>query len=355
MGGMAMMTQNTFRAHKMSPRRAERITEIKTFNDALKAAREVFSASLTNKQASDLAALLRSSGKLGFGVVRSYFPQVVKLGSERQHLIARLLGEFYEDGHDFLPLMPMLLSFVNCNSRPIRNCIVHIICQLREDSTLAENTALGCLRNPDSEIRYLGAKIIESIFPFCGGGLKQRVKDMLPDLAEDMAVSDMLNAVISRESAPAKQRDAATLRPHNFTGKSILVAEDDEQIRRLMHKVLGNTGARVHEACDGDEAIRIVDDCNSQGRRFDLAILDLRMPGQNGIHVLEHLRKYYDHKQTPAIILTAVKDKNLAMTAMQKYNIHSYLIKPVPLNDLYLRISQAMDSPAEAAIPGDAR
>jgi DNA-binding response OmpR family regulator len=69
------------------------------------------------------------------------------------------------------------------------------------------------------------------------------------------------------------------------SAKTILICEDDQNLRQLVRAVLGD-GYRFLEAHDGDEALEV-----ALRTRPDLIILDLMMPGRSGLDVLDQLRE----------------------------------------------------------------
>lgn len=77
----------------------------------------------------------------------------------------------------------------------------------------------------------------------------------------------------------------------------ILVADDEAQIRDLLHLYLEKDGYEVIEAADGMEALRLI-----QREEIDLLILDIMMPGMDGYRVLRHIR---ENSNIPVIILSA--------------------------------------------------
>ncbi|MCG3199724.1 MAG: Sensor histidine kinase RcsC [bacterium] len=72
-------------------------------------------------------------------------------------------------------------------------------------------------------------------------------------------------------------------------GGTVLLAEDDADVRDLMVRILEHEGYRVLVACDGQEAIELA---RAQSASIDLALLDMIMPRMGGKRVLEHLRRY---------------------------------------------------------------
>ena len=84
-------------------------------------------------------------------------------------------------------------------------------------------------------------------------------------------------------------------------GATILICDDEPSLRELMRLSL-ETGAGYSfvEAGDGSEAIETL-----ESARPDLILLDVMMPGPNGIAVLEHLRADPELSQTPVIVVSA--------------------------------------------------
>ncbi|MFO7812275.1 MAG: sigma-54 dependent transcriptional regulator, partial [Pelovirga sp.] len=106
----------------------------------------------------------------------------------------------------------------------------------------------------------------------------------------------------------------------------ILVADDEESIRWVLSKALKKQGYDVEVAEDGHQARKMV-----QERRYDLAILDIKMPGTNGLDVLKFIRE--EHPATLVVIMTAEATMEHAVSAM-KNGAYDYLTKPFDLSAL---------------------
>jgi len=90
----------------------------------------------------------------------------------------------------------------------------------------------------------------------------------------------------------------------------ILIIDDEDHIRRMMRLALQASGYRVGEAKDGAEGI----DRFGNGSRWDVVILDQRMPGLNGLETLAQLKQR--NPNTRVVMATAYASIELAVDAM---------------------------------------
>lgn len=116
---------------------------------------------------------------------------------------------------------------------------------------------------------------------------------------------------------------------------TILVAEDETIPRKNICRVLDEEGYRVHEVTDGQAALAAID-----GHDFDLVLTDLRMPGADGLAVLEHVREVAP--QTFVAIMTAHASVDTAVAALQ-LGAQDYLLKPIVFEDLLRKVHLLME------------
>lgn len=133
----------------------------------------------------------------------------------------------------------------------------------------------------------------------------------------------------SPSSAPAAPgAEAAPIAP--AAADSILVVDDDPQICELLQRFLSLRGYRVRAAQDGPQALAAVEQEVPQ-----LLVLDMNMPGMNGVEVLRKLRaKQYDGG---VILLTTAQDDKLLQEALDLGSV-DVMGKPVDLERLSLAI-----------------
>jgi len=109
----------------------------------------------------------------------------------------------------------------------------------------------------------------------------------------------------------------------------LLVVDDDARLRALLAKYLGDQGFRVSTAGDAEEASRQV-----EAIAFDLVILDVMMPGEDGISLTRRLREDAD---LPVLLLTARGQPDDRIAGLEA-GADDYLPKPFEPRELVLRI-----------------
>lgn len=104
----------------------------------------------------------------------------------------------------------------------------------------------------------------------------------------------------------------------------ILVADDEESMRWVLSKALRKKGFTVDLARDGDEALRLI-----RSESYDLAILDIKMPGVSGLDLLDKVREL--KSDLLIVIMTAEAGMKNAVEAMKR-GAYDYLTKPFDLD-----------------------
>lgn len=124
---------------------------------------------------------------------------------------------------------------------------------------------------------------------------------------------------------------------------SILVIDDEAQIRKLLNITLQSNDFKVYEAPTGKEGLRLVAD-----QPPDLILLDLGLPDENGHEVLKHLREWFSN---PIIIISVQSNESDIVKALDN-GANDYLVKPFRTGELLARIRSALRKAAvEPNIP----
>jgi DNA-binding response OmpR family regulator len=115
----------------------------------------------------------------------------------------------------------------------------------------------------------------------------------------------------------------------------ILVVDDEEHLRRMMRITLEASGYTVSEAAEGGDALRQFGD----GRRFDVTLLDQRMPGMDGLEVLRRMK--LQRADACVIMVTAYGTIELAVDAM-KLGATDFVRKPMIPDTLRQAVAAAL-------------
>ena len=118
----------------------------------------------------------------------------------------------------------------------------------------------------------------------------------------------------------------------------ILVIDDDESLRRVLEYNLAQEGYAVLTASSGEQGLEFL-----RKESADLVLTDVRMPGMNGLQVMEEVRKL--DPSIPVIILTAFGTIEAAVEAMKAGAFH-YISKPFNRDELKLTLRKALEMKA---------
>lgn len=147
--------------------------------------------------------------------------------------------------------------------------------------------------------------------------------------------------VASRSAAPPPSPpDASSEEPRASRADAaprLLIVDDEHDLRRLLGELLADSGWQVVEAEDGEQAL-----AHLARERFDVVLLDHRMPGLSGGDVFRRLRAAGD--ETPVILMTAARDvRELA----RSLGVPRFLGKPFDLDELLAAVRELALPPPE--------
>jgi len=110
----------------------------------------------------------------------------------------------------------------------------------------------------------------------------------------------------------------------------VLFIEDDPMNRRVVRDMLIVAGVEMSEASDAESGLRMIDQ-----NEYDLVLMDLRMPGMDGLTAIGHIRARDDDKSTlPVIVVTADMRLRIKEDCLSN-GADDVLLKPVAMKDLF--------------------
>lgn len=111
---------------------------------------------------------------------------------------------------------------------------------------------------------------------------------------------------------------------------NILFVEDDAMNRRVVRDMLTVAGASMDEAPDAETGLKMIDE-----RSYDVVLMDLRMPGMDGLTAIRHIRGRGDAKATvPVIVVTADTAIDICQKCVDQ-GADEVILKPVAMSKLF--------------------
>lgn len=125
-------------------------------------------------------------------------------------------------------------------------------------------------------------------------------------------------------------------------GTCVLVVDDEPTVREVVVGYLRRDGHQVREADDGPSALALL-----ESEEFDLVVLDMMLPGVNGLDILRHIRSIGD---MPVIMLTARAEESDRVAGLE-LGADDYVVKPFSPRELAARVNGVLRRAAPKAAP----
>jgi two-component system response regulator PilR (NtrC family) len=122
-------------------------------------------------------------------------------------------------------------------------------------------------------------------------------------------------------------------RQETFTVSRILIVDDEQSLRDLLSLALGDEGWDVFTAADGDAAAVAL-----QTEPVDVVVSDIRMPGMDGLELLQHVTA--SAPDTAVILMTAHASTDTAIEAL-RLGAYDYVTKPFDMEELKISVRRA--------------
>src|SRR5215813_10752359 len=120
---------------------------------------------------------------------------------------------------------------------------------------------------------------------------------------------------------------------------TVLVVEDEQNIRELVCLHLGLEHYDCVPCADGEAALKL-----ARARRFDLIVLDLMLPGLDGVTVCRAIRRESENPDVPILMLTARREESDKVVGLES-GADDYLTKPFGVRELVARVRALLRRP----------
>ncbi|MEY4094824.1 MAG: Response regulator ArlR [Acidobacteriota bacterium] len=128
----------------------------------------------------------------------------------------------------------------------------------------------------------------------------------------------------------------------------VLVVEDEAHIRELIQLHLGLEGLEIEAVADGQEAL-----VRANAESFDLIILDLMLPGLDGIAICRAVRRDGPNQDVPILMLTARREESDKVLGLES-GADDYLAKPFGIRELVARARALLRRPRRSQLQAEA-
>ena len=125
--------------------------------------------------------------------------------------------------------------------------------------------------------------------------------------------------------------------PSSTTGKTILVADDEASMRKVLSLRLGSCGYKIILVADGCEAVQL-----AKERRPDLVLLDVMMPRLDGFETCRTLKAAQETRDIPVLLITA-KDSESLSADVRASGADGYVRKPYDYQELLDSIRDVLE------------
>jgi two-component system, cell cycle sensor histidine kinase and response regulator CckA len=146
----------------------------------------------------------------------------------------------------------------------------------------------------------------------------------------------ILLPAIAEPLTPAKEEEVRSDKRESVETATVLLVEDQEEVRQLASSILKSSGYLVLEAATGEEALR---QCTSHSGRIDLIVSDIVMPKMSGVDLVKHLQPGFPN--TPVLFMSGY-DRDLSDEAYQKVDGSFFISKPFTIQAFIAKVREIL-------------
>jgi len=157
----------------------------------------------------------------------------------------------------------------------------------------------------------------------------------------DEKTGTRISVTVTLPAADEQLEHPAAQKPR-LSGRRVLIADDNEINLEIGVKILAELGAEVESVANGRDA---VDRFRDEGGRFDLILMDILMPGMDGLEATREIRAMKDIANAGEVPIIAMTANAFRENFEESFGagMNAHLVKPIDQDRLYHAINEALD------------
>jgi Fe-S oxidoreductase len=202
------------------------------------------------------------------------------------------------------------------------------------------NRRLKSAKIKADQLKDTGAKVVVTSCHNCVDGLTDLIRHYKLDMEVTQLVNLVSNALVIEEkvAVPPVEKVPAVEPEEEFSGRKIVVTDDEPDFVTYISTMLEDNGAQVFRAYNGEQALDL-----ARKEKPDLITLDISMPGKSGVEIFDKLRQDPDLQTIPVCIITGKPELRKLIYERPDNPPEGYLDKPITEHDLILNVRKIFE------------
>jgi len=230
---------------------------------------------------------------------------------------------------------------VKVRDEPVENSPHHPVVRICFD---VKDTGIGIPEEKRNRLFQAFSQVDSSITRRYGGtGLGLVISKQLCEMMggrmsviSEVGVGSCFSFWIEVAALPSLESENLYLEAQHLSNKRVLIVDDNATNRRILSLQTEAWLMHPTTAKSGQEALEIL----HQEESFDLALLDMQMPGMDGLSLAMEIQRTIKGKELPLVMLTSISQTEIATHLLQQAQFESFLKKPIRYSQLYESIIQ---------------
>ena len=200
------------------------------------------------------------------------------------------------------------------------------------------NRRLKSAKVKADQLKETGASIVVTSCHNCVDGLTDVIRHYKLGMQVTQLVNLVSNALVIEEKVLVPVEEIPEVAELEFTGRKILVADDEPDFVTFISAILEDNGAEVIKAYDGKQALEL-----ARLEKPDLITLDISMPGKSGVEVFDDIKKDKELRSIPICIITGKPELRKLIYEHPDSHPAGYIDKPITEEGLILNLRKIFE------------